>query len=371
MTLAVGKTLWRRKARSPLAIALVISLLLHFNFLVLFWALPRLLEANVIPGWLKPAVVAITPAAKAPSQIPVPSEPIPPDPIEMQFVEVDPSLITEEAPKEATHFSSANTLAGTPNPTKVDQPLPRIDGTRPDTGKTFTTTRPTPKPLPAQPKPAPEKEVAPAPKPVSPPPTPTPVSPAAVSPPVEVAQEKGVGAQAKPQPAKTSPSAQNSAAATEPKPAQTQTAAATEKPKKYKKVAEARAAKGIVVGEKAKLDGGVSRAQIESSFNTKASPFGDYSARMVDAVQAAWYQLLDERKFAFERTGQVKVTFRLASDGRVSQVDAKPSSVGENLSLICVLAVDKAAPFGTWPAALKGWVGHEYIDVTFTFNYLF
>ena len=67
---------------------------------------------------------------------------------------------------------------------------------------------------------------------------------------------------------------------------------------------------------------------------------------MVLAVQDQWYRLLEERKFALERQGQVVITFDLHSDGTVTSVNTKDSNVGDVLSFLCELSVMQPALSG-------------------------
>ncbi len=351
MTFAVRQSRWKQLVRSPLVIALLLSLLLHINFFLLAWVFPRIAESALFPPWLKPLVESLQRPAPVVRQDP-PAETV------TEFVEVNPDTITPDAPEDATKQSNANTLAANPNPTRSDQAVPNIDGKRPEAKKTFDTSVP-PTPVEPPPKPAPElKEL---------------VEKSAAPPPGGATA--GETAQAKPVISRKADAPQSLPVEKPVADAKDEKAQETEKvpeskPRKFKTLSEARAAKGIIVEEKKKQEGGVRRLSIEPSENVKASPFGDYGLKMTAAIQARWYELLDERKFSFERSGQVEITFRLHADGHVSGIDNKPSSVGENLSLICILSIDQAAPFGTWPVPMRSWVGKDFIDIKFTFNYI-
>ncbi len=351
MTFAVRQSRWKQRVRSPLVVALIVSLLLHINFFLLAWVFPRIIDSVWFPPWLKPLVESL-------HRPPPTVRPEPSAETVTEFVEVNPDTITPDAPEDATKLSNANTLAANPSPPKNDLPVPNIDGKRPEARKTFDTAVP-PTPVEPPPKPAPELREL--------------VDKAAAPPPG--GSTAGETVQAKPV---TSPKADTPqplpvekpvADAREDKARETEKVAES-KPRKFKTLSEARAAKGIIVEEKKQQEGGVRRLSIEPSENVKASPFGDYGLKMTAAIQARWYELLDERKFSFERTGQVEITFRLHADGHVSGIDNKPSSVGENLSLICILAIDQAAPFGTWPVPMRSWVGKDFTDIKFTFNYI-
>ena len=355
MTFAVPQSRWKRRVRSPLVVALLISLLLHINFFLLAWVFPKIIDSIWFPPWLKPLVESFQ---KPPPTVRLQT----PTEIATEFVEVNPDTITPDAPEDATKLSNAHTIAANPEPPRKDLAIPNIDGKKPEARKTFDTVVPI-TPVEPLPKPAPEL------KPL--------VQKAEAPPPGGVATGETV--QAKPvqtaKPETTPPQlAENpvpEAKSEKQQEAQKETVAPTQpKPKRFKSLAEARESKGIIVEEKKKQEGGVRRMSIEPSENVKASPFGDYGIKMTAAIQARWYDLLDEKKYAYERTGQVVITFRLHSDGHVSAIENKPSSVGENLSLICILSIDQAAPFGTWPTAMRSLLGKDFTDVTFTFNYL-
>ena len=277
--------------------------------------------------------------------------------IPLQFIEVDPALVTAEVPKDAQYTSTANTLAANPNPAQEARLEPRIEGFREDSRKTFDTVRPVEKPQPAQPIQANDQETL--------------ALPAAQPQPVQAAQEareeRGVRpgetviAKVDPRSDLLKPEVGQSAQSAQP--------AQVEQKPRYKKVVEARRDKGMLVGERMKLNGNVARTGIDSSLNVKASPLGDYNYRLVQAVQERWYQLLDERKFALERSGKVLVRFNLHLDGTVSEVVTSESSVGDTLSFLCELAIMQPAPFGKWPPEVRRLVGRDVLEVVFTFNY--
>lgn len=125
----------------------------------------------------------------------------------------------------------------------------------------------------------------------------------------------------------------------------------------------------MLVAPKMKLNGNAPRVSVDSSLNVKASPLGDYNYRLVQAVQERWYQLLDERKFALERSGKVVIKFRLHMDGTVSDVRTDQSTVGDTYSFLCELAIMQPAPYGKWPSEVRRLIGRDTHDVTFTFNY--
>ncbi len=134
-------------------------------------------------------------------------------------------------------------------------------------------------------------------------------------------------------------------------------------------LAEARANKGMLVGETMKQEGGVSRLSIVPSLDVKASPFGIYDAAMIYVISSAWYALLDESRFTYERSGKVVIRFTLHSDGTISGLKTMESEVGDTLAFMCETAIIKPQPFNRWPAIMRQEVGADTREITFTFHY--
>ncbi len=348
MTLVLPSTGRRQRWRSPLVVALLVSLALHLYVFFVAWLVPELMRRGWIPEWLKPVVAAVAPAVVANLTAKAPSVPPPDIEIPLQFIEVDPALAATEPPKDAQFMSTANTVLANPVPAPEAKREPRIDGRREDTLRTFETVRPTKVVEPVVPEDL-VKEIARE----------------VMKPLPKGGLKPGDLARAKPVPeAKTDrpQEAREAQESSEPKvPAQ----------KKRKTVSQARAERGMMVGEQMKLDGGAPRFGIEPTFNVKATQFGEYSSRLTAAVQARWYHLLDERHYSLERTGKVVVRFKLHPDGSVSAIKTAFDTTGELYSLLCELAIEQPAPFGKWPPALLHEIGAEPVEVTFTFNYFY
>jgi hypothetical protein len=399
----------RRTRPGPLFWALLISLGLHATAFV-GWEASKLLVAAFprwFPEWVKEAVTPKPEPAK-----PIPLAPSLPPPqlaeeqveIPLTFLEVDPTLVTKEAPKQTPFYSTENTLAGNPSPPKPNATQPRVEGKNKDIVRTLDVPRPTPPapaPTPAvEPEPVvpPRPETVATPKPptpptppvaaVPPPPIPQPVSPPQPKPQpqpeaVKVEPQPAGGlkpgatqlAKAEPKPVVERPQpAREARPATPPPAAQPAQAAEPElQPRRrpIKRLAEAREQKGIVVGEKMEQDGGVSRLQIESSLDVKASPFGNYDRQFIAAVQQRWYALLQEHHFAFERGGKVVLRFRLRSDGSVTDMTQVETQVGDVWSFICESAVLTQAPYAKWPSEMRRLVGADSREITFTFHYTY
>ena len=331
---------WREWLRSPLVIALLLSLVLHLFLFFFAWLAPQMANWKWLPAWVKPLIAAVTPppppkpeARTEPQEVEIP----------LQFIEVDPNQSVADAPKDARFVSTANTLAGNPSPAKTL--IPKIDGRREDTLKTYETVRPSKQNQPVVPQEVQEQQAKDEVKP----------------------QEKGGAKPGDLALARPVPDAKVDREQELRNAEKAQVAA----PKRRKSVAEAKAERGLLVGEQMIQDGGVPRVNVEPTFNVRSTQFGAYSSRLVAAVQARWDFLLQERHFGLERTGKAIVTFKLHPDGSVSDITTTLSTVGDIYSLLCQLAIDQPAPFGSWPRELIQEIGRDPIPVTFTFNYFY
>jgi hypothetical protein len=252
--------------------------------------------------------------------------------VPLVFVEVAPTQATTEVPKETKYYSDKNSVATNPKPSDSD--APKIDGKQTEMVKTEDVPRQKAFPL-----------------------NPTP-------PPVEKAKEE--------QPE------------TKPKPAFTEGDLALAKPEQIERkedgnadqvrprtIKEAMAhlpAGSQLPGPKMKQSGGV-RNQGNHALDVQQSPFGDYDARLIYAVQRYWDSLLESRHFAGEQTGKVTIRFRLNSDGTISQVSETQSTVDSVLSLLCRMAIEHPAPYEAWPNDMRHKIGENYRELTFTFIY--
>ena len=241
------------------------------------------------------------------------------------FLEVPPSMASEEAPDDSEFYSNQNSKAADEQ-TEKETPKPKIDGTQEKVPRIVDSKPETP---PKPPKPEPE------PKPEPPKPEPAPPKAETLNP-----------IQAKPQP-EPKP---------EPKP----------QPRRPRTVAEARQL-AMIQGEKIKQDGGVKKRATIVGLDAKASPFGDYDARLIAAIQNRWNQSLNLHYVP--SVGQVVLTFNLWSDGKVTNVQVERKSVDELLALKCKIAVEDPAPYEPWPEKMRDEIGSDRRFVRFTFYY--
>jgi hypothetical protein len=126
-------------------------------------------------------------------------------------------------------------------------------------------------------------------------------------------------------------------------------------------------------GQMMKQEGGVHRRLEISSLDVKATSFGAYDAALIDAVTQCWYNYIDEQHYALDRQGRVIVQFRLHSDGSVTDLKLVGDTVDDNVggvwAYICQAAIEKAAPFASWPSDMLHQIGSNFREVRFTFYY--
>ena len=122
-------------------------------------------------------------------------------------------------------------------------------------------------------------------------------------------------------------------------------------------------------GQQLQQEGGVKRQLQWSSLDAKSTAFGAYDRAIVEAVTQRWYDLLDSRRFAMDRTGKVTLQFKLKADGSVAEMHTLENTVGEMLGYVCQSAVEEAAPFASWPQDMQRMIGANFREITFTFYY--
>lgn len=246
------------------------------------------------------------------------------------FLEVPPSMASEETPEDADHYSNHNSQAAD----KQEEDLsnkPKIEGLREEINRIIDNPEAaTPKPPQPEPKEQPkpeektEPEIEPKPKPKE----------AETLNPIHAKPEE------KPKP-KIEP-----------------------KPQRPSSLAEARRM-AMITGEKMKQDGGIrQRANIEG-LDAETSPFGDYDARLIAAIQDRWYKIIPTGR----DVGRVVITFNLWEDGNVTDIEVERSTVSSLHSLKCERAVREPAPYDPWPNKMREIISDDHRFVRFTFHY--
>ena len=325
---------------------------------LLLWALIASLSAHVLffgacvllitLGWLgsnlQPYLLKSTKNAMLENKKPrIDLQPVQQE-VPLLFVEVDPATATPEPPKDAKYYSSKNSVAANPNPT-IETQQPKIDGSQTHVVKTEDVPR--------------NKQF--------------PLQPAAPKLPKPQEIDKTAEAQSKP---KSGPKPGDLAMAKpSPKPDDGQAdseksdAPSIEPHKRWRTLAEAEMHQNSLAGQKLKQDGGVRRNRVLPSFDTRATSFGEYDARIIAAIQQRWYDLVDKVPLETAHSGRVTVEFRLNFDGRVTDMRVVESTVEEMLSYLCQRAISEPAPYDRWPSDMRREIGAEYRVVRFTFFY--
>jgi len=244
------------------------------------------------------------------------------------FLDVDPDQVSPDAPKDAKYYSAKNSRAASPDADK-DLNQPKLTGKQSDVPKVRDAPRtPVTKPQPTPEPPTPEKEQQTA------PPKPT--------------EQPGETKLAK---LDVSPEKKD----------------APERPRTLK---EARAqSQALRPSMQMNQDGGTQRRALLPSFDSKSTAFGEYDAKIVQAISQRWYDLLDSQKFAQDRTGQVTLRFHLNSNGTVSDMTVIKNTVGDLLGYVCQQSITDPSPFEAWPSDMRRAIGANFREITFTFYY--
>ena len=235
------------------------------------------------------------------------------------FVDVNPAQATTEAPKNARYYSNQNSRAANPEASR-DTEVPELKGTQTEVAKTENAPRPDFSRL-------------------------------------QPALQPSEGQLAARQ--------QNAGDLTLGNPSETQQ---VEQPRP-RTLKQALAQQHQIPGVKMKQEGGVRREALVPSLDVKATPFGAYDAAFIQAVSQRWYDLLDSRQFARDRSGKVVLRFHLNYDGRISDMKVVHNTVGDLLCYVCQKAVMDPAPYARWPTDMREMVGSDYREITFTFYY--
>jgi hypothetical protein len=139
-------------------------------------------------------------------------------------------------------------------------------------------------------------------------------------------------------------------------------------PPRPRTIKEALAQQSQTPGVAMKQDGGVRNHATVPSQDVKLTGFGAYDKKLVEAISQRWWDLLESRRFALDRTGKVVLQFRLHYDGTVTDMTVAQNSVGDLLGYVCQEAVNDPAPFAKWPSDMRFKLG-DYRDIQFAFYY--
>lgn len=289
------------------AFAAIVSLGLH---LLLIWLLPDTFRQ--VAAIVRPVEVLTAPVKIDEARLPA----------KLRFAETNP-LANQAVPKTAPFTSSRNQTAAQPVPEKMpsDSALPKSAGTSPEIrlaqGKPRSIDQSQ-----AQPTPAPAISMA-GPKTAPPP---------------------GPG---------------KAAARPVPKAAPAPTPANPDRPRASIPSGTA----GLLLRNSV----GVNRAGAVA-IDARFSQYGDYTQRMLEAIQSSWWSIIERSQFEGVNRGRVTVRFRLHRDGTVTDATILSNEVTRVMSLACKDAVMAPAPYDAWRADMVALYGESDI-VTINFYY--
>ncbi len=366
--------MWRRNAKRtgsgpggvPLIYAFGLSLALHGG---LFLILELMARAGLLVGGDLTDVVA---QALAEDQQRVQEElafEIEPETLPTEFFDVDPSQATEEKPEETPYYGVVDTVAADDSPDD-SQEQPEMDGSQERVLKnTDTLPQEVAVAVPAEALTTEPNETERV-ESESPAETETLQQPAVSEEPVPesegTADAMVVEGESEEDPleyATLRPTVRGVDAI------ELRDSAFAPKPARPRTLAEARKQQGMLVGEKLKQEGGAKRFRIQSTPNLLSTPFGDYDAKVIQAIQQRWFSILGAMPTARNARGKVVLKFDMRPDGSVTDLDIVEDTVGVIQSLVCQKAISEPAPFGPWPDDMKRMIGTDRREVRFSFFY--
>ncbi len=102
--------------------------------------------------------------------------------------------------------------------------------------------------------------------------------------------------------------------------------------------------------------------------DARFSNYGDYTQRMMEAIQSTWWDLLFRARMENYQPGVVVVRFKLHRDGTISDLAVVESGVATMPTFACKDAISACAPFDAWRPDMVAQFG-EVDVVTIRFLY--
>jgi outer membrane biosynthesis protein TonB len=102
--------------------------------------------------------------------------------------------------------------------------------------------------------------------------------------------------------------------------------------------------------------------------DARFSNYGDYTQRMMEAIQSTWWDILYRARMESYTRGVVVVRFRLHRDGTVTHLEVLETGVGALPTYACKDAIAACAPFDAWRPDMVAMFGEEDV-VTIRFHY--
>jgi hypothetical protein len=113
--------------------------------------------------------------------------------------------------------------------------------------------------------------------------------------------------------------------------------------------------------------GGVNHIDVDGSLTAKDPAFRDYFRNMADIVNDHWQELLKSQ--TWDVSGKVVLSFRLHSDGTISDIKIKHNEVSDLLGNICVAALFVRWDFPIWTPEMRVARPDGFANLEFTFYY--
>lgn len=104
------------------------------------------------------------------------------------------------------------------------------------------------------------------------------------------------------------------------------------------------------------------------ALDAKYSEFGDYTQRMLEAIQAAWWSAV-KRTSIVQPPAVVIIEFTLHADGTVDNVHVVFSDASAPATYACLDAVESRAPFDRWRADMVAFIGKNSETSRISFYY--
>lgn len=98
------------------------------------------------------------------------------------------------------------------------------------------------------------------------------------------------------------------------------------------------------------------------------SEFGDYLQELIDIVQIQWDQILDSGGTRPKPGSHVMVTFRLSSQGEISEIIKVDGDAGDYGTNAALSAIQDRAPYRAWTKEMVAVLGHSQV-ISFDFYY--
>lgn len=286
------------------------------------------------------------------------------------FVDAHPSQATEEKPEKTPYYAVIDAVAGDDSP-QDSMPQPEIDGSQDKVRKTMDTP-----PSAARAIALPAESGRKAAKPQKP----APSNESFVSPEFSESLSLGSGQLAEKENENAESEIRKGESEHQPqefahphrselrdsKPAEPEFA----KPERPWTLPQARRQNAELIGKKMKQKGGMDRFRLQSTPDLWKTPFGNYDAAVIQAIQQRWFDLLEKLPIVQNTRGKVVLKFWMKSDGSVSDLKVVENSAGDDLqSYACEAAVRDPAPYGRWPEDMRRVIQSDRREIRFTFYY--